>query len=128
MKILFADIPEAIINTNEIISKCSSYRLASEVLLPAFEIPEKFKDPLDLKNTTLKIGENNYLKFLTFEGAKKRYDKITNEIKERLDFELEIIQKTGYPGYFLIVQDFCNAARDMNVSVDREEVQQPDQQ
>ena len=117
MKILFADIPEAIINTNEIISKCSSYRLASEVLLPAFEIPEKFKDPLDLKNTTLKIGENNYLKFLTFEGAKKRYDKITNEIKERLDFELEIIQKTGYPGYFLIVQDFCNAARDMNVSV-----------
>ena len=42
-------------NTNEIISKCSSYRLASEVLLPAFEIPEKFKDPLDSKNTTLKI-------------------------------------------------------------------------
>ena len=117
MKILFSDIPEAIINTNEIISKCSSYSLASEVLLPAFDIPEKFKDPLDLENNSLKLGENNYLKFLTYQGAQKRYNEITKEIKERLDFELEIIQKTGYPGYFLIVQDFCNAARKMNVAV-----------
>ena len=117
MKSLFSDIPDAIINTNEIISKCSSYRLASEVLLPAFEIPDKFKDPLDIENKSLKIGENSYLKFLTYEGAKKRYNKITDAIKERLDFELEIIKKTGYPGYFLIVQDFCNAAREMHVSV-----------
>ena len=56
MKTLFSDIPEAIINTNEIISKCSSYRLASEVLLPAFDIPEKFRDPLDLENNSLKLG------------------------------------------------------------------------
>ena len=94
MKSLFSDIPDAIINTNEIISKCSSYRLASEVLLPAFEIPDKFKDPLDIENKSLKIGENSYLKFLTYEGAKKRYNKITDAIKERLDFELEIIKKT----------------------------------
>ena len=63
------------------------------------------------------MGENNYLKHLTYEGAKKRYEEITPEIEERLDFELETIKNTGYPGYFLIVQDFCNAARDMGVSV-----------
>ena len=54
---------------------------------------------------------------MTYPGAQKRYNEITKEIKERLDFELEIIEKTGYPGYFLIVQDFCNAARKMNVAV-----------
>ena len=74
-------------------------------------------DDMDNANKTLKIGENNFLRHLTYEGAKKRYDEITDEIKERLDFELEIIRNTGYPGYFLIVQDFCNAARDMGVSV-----------
>ena len=117
MKLLFSDIPDAIINISEIISKCSNYRLASEVLLPEFKIPEEFKDPLDLENHELKIGENNYLKHLTYEGAKLRYNEITDEIKERIDFELEIVKKTGYPGYFLIVQDFCKAARDMDVSV-----------
>tara|TARA_B110000971_G_scaffold72613_1_gene74551 strand:- start:8926 stop:13371 length:4446 start_codon:yes stop_codon:yes gene_type:complete len=117
MKSLFSDIPESIINTNEIISKCESYRLASEVLLPEFEIPEEFKDPMDLQNSSLKIGENNYLRHLTYQGAKIRYKKLSKEIKERLDFELEIIRNTGYPGYFLIVQDFCTAARNMNVSV-----------
>ncbi|NVK50059.1 MAG: DNA polymerase III subunit alpha, partial [Cyclobacteriaceae bacterium] len=54
---------------------------------------------------------------LTYEGAKKRYQEITPEIQERLDFELETIERTGYPGYFLIVQDFTRAARDMGVSV-----------
>ncbi|MGB0915433.1 MAG: DNA polymerase III subunit alpha, partial [Crocinitomicaceae bacterium] len=54
---------------------------------------------------------------LTYEGAKMRYGEITEEIKERLDFELATIERTGYPGYFLIVQDFCHAARDMGVSV-----------
>ena len=117
MKALFADYPEAIKTTNEIIAKCSAYRLAAEVLLPEFEIPEEFKDEMDQSNKSLKIGENNFLRHLTYKGAEKRYDKITEEIKERLDFELEIIRNTGYPGYFLIVQDFCNAAREMGVSV-----------
>ena len=117
MKALFSDLPEAIITTNEIIAKCSPYRLAADVLLPEFEIPNEFRDDMDNANKTLKIGENNFLRHLTYEGAKKRYNEITNEIKERLDFELEIIRNTGYPGYFLIVQDFCNAARDMGVSV-----------
>ena len=54
---------------------------------------------------------------MTYEGAKKKYGEITDEIAERLDFELEVIAKTGYPGYFLIVQDFCNEAKNMGVSV-----------
>mgnify|MGYP005817678211 CR=1 FL=1 len=116
MKELFADIPEAIENTIEIANKCEKYTLASEILLPAFDIPEEFRDPDDEKNGGKK-GENNYLRHLTYEGAKKRYPEITDEIRERLDFELEIIANTGYPGYFLIVQDFCNAAREMGVIV-----------
>jgi DNA polymerase-3 subunit alpha len=54
---------------------------------------------------------------LTYEGAKKRYGEITDALRERLDFELATIVKTGYPGYFLIVQDFCAEARKMGVSV-----------
>ena len=50
--------------------------------------------------------ENSYLKHITYEGAKKRYIEITDEIKERIDFELDVIENSGYPGYFLIVQDF----------------------
>ena len=53
----------------------------------------------------------DYLKFLTYEGAKKRYQTITAEIQERIDFELDVIKKTGYPGYFLIVEDFIREAR-----------------
>ncbi|MEX2590213.1 MAG: DNA polymerase III subunit alpha, partial [Chitinophagales bacterium] len=54
---------------------------------------------------------------LTYEGAAKRYSEITDEIRERLDFELETIKKTGYPGYFLIVADFISKARELGVSV-----------
>ncbi|MCB9223538.1 MAG: DNA polymerase III subunit alpha [Crocinitomicaceae bacterium] len=118
MKKLFSDIPEAIENTNEIVAKCESYVLAREILLPAFDIPEEFQDPQDQEDGG-KRGENNYLRHLTYEGAKKRWgeENITDDIRERLDFELETIANTGYPGYFLIVQDFCQAARDMGVSV-----------
>lgn len=116
MKQLFADLPEAIENTMEIANKCERYRLASDVLLPAFDIPEEFQDELD-KEDGGKRGENNYLRHLTYKGAKERYGEITDEISERLDFELDTIAKTGYPGYFLIVQDFCQAARDMGVIV-----------
>lgn len=116
MKVLFASVPEAIENIQEVIGKIEPYRLAREVLLPAFDTPEEFKDPQDLVDQG-KRGENAYLKHLTYEGAKRRYTDITPEIKARLDFELETIERTGYPGYFLIVQDFCQAARDMGVSV-----------
>lgn len=116
MKKRFLDLPEAIKSIDEIIDKCEAYQLAREVLLPAFEIPDEFCDPLDLEDGG-KRGENNYLRHLTYVGAEKRYPEITDEIRERLDFELATIERTGYPGYFLIVQDFCHAARDMGVSV-----------
>ena len=116
MKSLFKDIPESILNIKEIIDKVESYELKREVLLPAFDIPNEFIDAEDEKDGG-KRGENAYLRHLTYEGAKKRYAEITEEIKERLDFELETIAKTGYPGYFLIVQDFTSQARKMGVSV-----------
>ncbi|WP_299430321.1 DNA polymerase III subunit alpha [uncultured Maribacter sp.] len=116
MKELFKDVPEAIINIQEVIDKVETYTLARDVLLPAFDIPEEFQfkeDELDGG----KRGENKFLRHLTYEGAKIRYGEITPEIDERLDFELQVIEKTGYPGYFLIVEDFIRAARDMDVSV-----------
>lgn len=117
MKELFADLPEAIECTEEIVDKIEFYTLGRDVLLPAFDIPEEFQDPRDAEDPKLKIGENNYLKHLTYVGAEKRYGTVTDDIKERLDFELETIRNTGYPGYFLIVQDFIAAARKMGVSV-----------
>lgn len=116
MKELFLDLPEAIESVAEILNKIEPYQLAREVLLPAFDIPDEFKDPQDEIDGG-KRGENAYLRHLTYQGAAKRYPEITDEIRERLDFELLTVEKTGYPGYFLIVQDFCQAARDMGVSV-----------
>ncbi|MDC6387525.1 DNA polymerase III subunit alpha [Maribacter sp. PR1] len=116
MKELFKDIPEAIINIQEVIDKVETFTLARDVLLPAFDIPEKFQVEED-KLDGGKRGENKYLRHITYEGAKKRYGEITPEIDERLDFELQVIEKTGYPGYFLIVEDFIRAAREMDVSV-----------
>ena len=116
MKSAFTDLPEAIENIKELIDKVEEYKLERDVLLPAFEIPEEFKDPLDEEDGG-KRGENAFLRHLTYEGAKKRYEEITPEIKERLDFELATIENTGYPGYFLIVQDFTTEARKMGVSV-----------
>jgi DNA polymerase-3 subunit alpha len=117
MKKAFLDLPEAIETVEEIVEKCEYYTLGRDVLLPAFDIPEEFQDERDKGNPDSKFGENNYLRFLTYEGAKKRYPEITDEIRERIDFELEVIANTGYPGYFLIVQDFIAAARRMGVSV-----------
>ena len=114
MKQLFADIPEAISNIQEIVDKVEAYTLARDVLLPAFDIPEKFIVP---DSDDPKSGENNYLRYLTFEGAKKRYGELADDIKDRLNFELDVIAKTGYPGYFLIVEDFIREARRMGVSV-----------
>ena len=116
MKKVFADIPEAIVNCKEITDKIEIFSLARDVLLPKFEIPAAFmisEDTLDGG----KRGENSYLKHLTFNGARKRYGEITVEIQERIDFELLTIENSGYPGYFLIVQDFIAAAREMGVSV-----------
>lgn len=116
MSELFKDLPEAIETTVEIADKIESYSLARDVLLPKFDIPDEFIDPQDELDEG-KRGENAYLRHLCYEGAKKRYEEINKEIEERLDFELETIANTGYPGYFLIVQDFTSQARKMGVSV-----------
>jgi len=116
MKKLFHDLPEAIATTEEIVNKIEIFDLSRDVLLPKFDIPEDFLVAED-ETDGGKRGENKYLAHLTFEGAKRRYGEITPEIQERLDFELKTIENTGYPGYFLIVQDFIAAARKMDVSV-----------
>ena len=116
MKRLFADLPEAIREVPRLVARCESYQLERDVLLPAFDIPQEFVDPRDAEDGG-KRGENAYLRHLTYVGAAKRYGEITEPIRERLDFELMTIEKTGYPGYFLIVQDFTREAREMGVSV-----------
>jgi DNA polymerase-3 subunit alpha len=116
MKELFKDLPEAILNIKEIVDKIEPYDLASDILLPKFDIPEDFKDPEDEVDGGNR-GENAYLRHITYKGAEKRYGEITEEIRERIDFELEIIKNSGYPGYFLIVEDFIREARNMDVSV-----------
>lgn len=116
MKQLFKDIPEAIVNIEEVVNKIEHYQLAREVLLPKFDIPDDFKHPDDVIDGG-KRGENAYLRHLTYKGAEKRYGDLKPEIKERIDFELEVIENTGYPGYFLIVEDFIREARNMDVSV-----------
>ena len=135
MKALFKDLPQAITNISEVVSKIESYSLVRDVLLPNFGIPKEFLDPADVDGGIR--GENAYLRHLTYEGAKRRYPELIEvsfedlsqtefsleaspriqEIKQRLDFELEVIANTGYPGYFLIVQDFIAEARKMDVSV-----------
>ena len=102
---IFSDVVAALDNTMEIAEKVETYELDRPPIMPDFPIPEGFDDADD------------YLKYLTFEGAKSRYKELTSEIKERIDFELSVIKKMGFPGYFLIVQDFLNAAREMGVSV-----------
>jgi DNA polymerase III subunit alpha len=105
MNRLFGDVPQAIENTMEIASKVSALKLSRDVLLPNFPLPREY------------ATQDAYLRHLTYEGARKKYGTITKEIEDRLNFELDTICKSGYPGYFLIVQDFTSTARTMGVSV-----------
>lgn len=116
MKALFTDVPEGFVTISEILAKVESYSLKRPPLLPAFTLPLEFVDPLDATDNG-KRGENAYLRHLTYEGARVRYGELNADVTERLDFELEVIAKSGYPGYFLIVQDFCAEARKMGVWV-----------
>lgn len=116
MSELFKDLPESILNIQEVVDKIEAYELARDVLLPEFDIPAEFQVAED-KLDGGKRGENSYLKHITYEGAKKRYGEITPEIGDRIEFELKTIENSGYPGYFLIVEDFIREARNMDVSV-----------
>ncbi|CAM3911555.1 DNA polymerase III subunit alpha [Aquirufa aurantiipilula] len=102
---LWSHIPEAIDNTNEIVGKVETLELKKDVLLPNFQIPSTF------------LSQDDFLEHLTMEGAKKRYVDITQEIEERLRFELHTIRTMGFAGYFLIVADFINAGKDLGVYV-----------
>ena len=110
MSKIFENYPDAINNISELVDKVEFYDLSREVLLPKFSIPDNFKS----KSNDI---ENEYLKFLTYEGADHKYEKINDDLKEKIDFELGVIKNSGYPGYFLIVQDLINAAKEMGVSV-----------
>ncbi|MBS1640113.1 MAG: DNA polymerase III subunit alpha [Bacteroidetes bacterium] len=112
MKQLFSDIPESIDNTNAIVDKVEILNLKKDILLPNFPIPTSFKIHAD---DTLNQWE--YLKHLTYEGAKNRYGEIESATQERIDFELSTIKFMGFAGYFLIVSDFIKEGRNMGVFV-----------
>ena len=154
MRKIFAEIPEAIDNTIEVLNKIEKYSLDSKPIMPKFPIPKDFGteeeyrqkftesdlvneftktsdgkqlDDKKAQDTISALGgveklyrikfEADYLRFLTYEGAKKRFKEITDEIRERIDFEINIMKLMGFPGYFLIVSDFMAAAKEMGVWV-----------
>ena len=150
MNEVFADIPEALSNTLEILDKVEIYSLDHDPIMPNFPIPEDFgteeqwrekfsEEELFREFTSDENGENplpreqgeekirrlggydklyrikfeaDYLAKLAYEGAARLYETpLSAEIEERIRFELHIMKTMGFPGYFLIVQDFINAAR-----------------
>ncbi|MGE4288431.1 MAG: DNA polymerase III subunit alpha [Salinivirgaceae bacterium] len=142
MNRIFADVPEALENTLEIADKVEFFELDADPIMPKFTIPESFGllsdyekkytaddlieefgqkafDRIGGYEKVLQIKfESDYLKHLTYLGAEKRYgENFKDDVKERIDFELDTIKTMGFPGYFLIVQDFINAAREMEVLV-----------
>lgn len=142
MNRIFSDIPEALTNTLEIAEKVEFYSIDHSALMPfypidpAFGTEESYKQNYPEavlieefgKETFHRLGdydkvirvklESDYLTHLTRKGAHKRYgEDLSEEIRERLQFELDTIKNMGFPGYFLIVQDFITAAREMDVAV-----------
>ena len=112
MEELFKDIPESIDNTNAIVDKVEILNLKKDILLPAFPIPKEFQIHADSN-----LNQYEYLQHITKEGARMRYNDLTPEIQERIDFELFTIRTMGFAGYFLIVSDFIKAGREMGVFV-----------
>ncbi|MBP8944853.1 MAG: DNA polymerase III subunit alpha [Paludibacteraceae bacterium] len=141
MAAIFEDIPEALNNTLEVAEKVEFYDIDSAPVMPLFPIPEDFAteaeyrskfteemlrqefeesfDRLGGYNKVVRIKlEADYLTKLTLAGAEERYGKnLPPEIEDRINYELKVIKTMGFPGYFLIVQDFIQAARDMGVAV-----------
>jgi len=105
MSKLFADLPASIDNTNEIVGKVETLKLKQDILLPNFVVPAEYLDMDD------------YLRDMTFKGAKERYYELTPAIEDRLNFELNTVKIMGFAGYFLIVADFIKAGRDMGVFI-----------
>ena len=132
---------EQLHNTVEVAEKVEEYKLNSDPIMPKFPIPESFGtearyaerfpeaalreeftryDKFDGYDKVLRIKlESDYLAHLTWERAAKRWpgEALTPEIRERIEFELNTIKQMGFPGYFLIVQDYISAAREIGVIV-----------
>ena len=87
MKKLFSDVPEAIDNTNLIVDRVELLNLKKDILLPAFPIPKEFQVHGDSN-----LNQWEFLRHLTYEGARNRYNDLTPAIQERLDFELFTIK------------------------------------
>ena len=102
MAALFPDIPEAIANTMAIAERCS-VDLKAPAQLPKTKVPEGFP------------SEAEYLTSLATAGLKEKYSHVTPGIQDRLDYELKVICKMGFEGYFLIVRDFVNEAKRQGV-------------
>ena len=102
---VFADVPEALANTLEVLDKVEIYSIDHAPILPDFPLPAGFDN------------EDDYLRYLVYEGAKKRWPELSDEYRDRLDFELETIKNMGFPGYFLIVQDYIRKAPELGCSV-----------
>lgn len=98
----FKDVPEAIENTQRIVEECNFEFNLQKTRLPHFPLPE---------GTT----PDDYLRELCIAGLKKRGLKFKGEVKQRLEYELEIIKKTGFASYFLIVQDVVNWAKENGI-------------
>jgi len=139
---IFKDLPEVLENTQTVADKVEFFDISSAALMPIFEIPTSFGteeeymqkyseedlrqefgderfEKLGGYNKVVRVKlESEYLKMLTYQGAEQRYElPLSQEIRERIDFELDVMKTMGFPGYFLIVQDFIAAAREMDVSV-----------
>ncbi len=101
----FKEVPEALANTQEIVDKCNLNIKLGETQLPHFDVPEGF-------------DAETYLRKLTGEGLKKRFgENVTKEQRDRMEYELSVIEKTGFASYFLIVQDFVNWAKNSGIVV-----------
>ena len=101
---LFKYIPEALENTVKIAEQCSLDFIFGQVHLPAFDVPEGFTS-------------DTYIRKLCYDGLEKKYPEITEELRERAEYELSVITKMGYADYYLIVWDYVRFAKDNDIMV-----------
>ncbi len=100
----FKDWPEALENTAKIADRCQLELSLKKIYLPEFPLPEQ-------------ESANSYLKKLVDQKMALRFETITEELQKRLDYEMAVIEKTGFADYFLIVQDFINWAKERGIVV-----------
>jgi DNA polymerase-3 subunit alpha len=105
MAALFPETAEALANSVRIAERCELEIELPGPMFPDYSIPEEFESP------------DAYLRHLTFEGLKERYDPVTDDHRERAEYELNIVISMGFTGYFLIVWDFIKFARDNGIPV-----------